>query len=360
MFNPVRLTLARKRRGLTKIRLAAACGLQSRTITAYESGEFEPSPETLMSLAGALGFPVEFFEGESLHEPSPESASFRSMARMTAGQRDAALAAGALAMLIHDWISERFRLPEPDLLDLRMEDPEAAAMMLRQHWGIGERPIRNVTHLLEAKGIRVFSLAEDAVEVDAFSHWRGDIPFVFLNTQKSAEHSRFDAAHELGHLVLHRHGAPKGKDIEQQANAFASAFLMPKGSLLALAPRVPTLNHLIQLKTNWIVSVAALAYRMHSLGLMTKWHYQNLCIEISTRGYRKQEPAPARRETSQILAKVFTSLRSEGITKFDLARDLNIGADEIEKALFGLVTTSIEGGTMQPLRPSKPTLRLVR
>jgi IrrE N-terminal-like domain len=61
-------------------------------------------------------------------------------------------------------------------------------------------------------------------------------PFVFLNTLKSGEHSRFDAA-ELGHLVLHRHAAPNGQEAEQDANAFASALLMPSASVRAHAPR---------------------------------------------------------------------------------------------------------------------------
>src|SRR3546814_6566541 len=54
---------------------------------------------------------------------------------------------------------------------------------------------------------------EDTKNVDAFSCWRNGQPFVFLNTFKSAERSRFDAAHELAHLVLHRHGGPQGREI---------------------------------------------------------------------------------------------------------------------------------------------------
>lgn len=92
----------------------------------------------------------------------------------------------------------------------------------------------------------------DAAEVDAFSMWRQSTPFVFLNTKKSAEHSRFDAAHELGHLVLHRHGSPQGREAEREANAFASAFLMPRASVLAYAPRMATIDHLIKLKKSGV------------------------------------------------------------------------------------------------------------
>ena len=173
-----------------------------------------------------------------------------------------------------DLIEKRLTLPAPAVPDLREEDPDAAAMALRQQWGLGERPVRNMVHLLEAKGVRVFTLFEDTTEVDAFSLWRATTPFVFLNTMKSAERSRFDAAHELGHLVLHRHaGAPQGREAEHEANRFASAFLMPRGSVFAVAPVFPSLDRLAALKRQWIVSVGAIAYRLHALGLLTDWHY---------------------------------------------------------------------------------------
>src|SRR5262249_3228127 len=156
----------------------------------------------------------------------------------------------------------------------------------------------------ESKGVRVFSLAMNAVEVDAFSFWRGGTPYVFLNTRKSPEHSRFDAAHELGHLVLHKHGAPAGPGAERQANEFAAAFLMPREDILARAPRLATVDHLVKLKKVWSVSVAALAYRLHALGIISDWHHRSLFIEISKRGYRKQEPNPVARETSQVFQKV--------------------------------------------------------
>src|SRR4030095_1201305 len=127
--------------------------------------------------------------------------SFRSLTSMTATHRDAALAAGSIGFEISDWVTARFELPPASLLDLHLYDPETAAQTLRQEWGLGERPISNMIHLLESKGVRVFSLAENTREVNAYSVWRRDHPYVFLNTFKSAECSRFDSAHELAHLV---------------------------------------------------------------------------------------------------------------------------------------------------------------
>jgi Zn-dependent peptidase ImmA (M78 family) len=100
-------------------------------------------------------------------------------------------------------------------------------------------------HLLESKGARVFSLAENSLKVNAFSVWRREKPFVFLNAMKSAENSRFDAAHELAHLTLHQDGSTTGREAEDQANRFASSFLMPEGDILAHLPYVRSLDQII-------------------------------------------------------------------------------------------------------------------
>jgi Zn-dependent peptidase ImmA (M78 family)/DNA-binding XRE family transcriptional regulator len=341
-FNPSRLTLARKRRGLTMTRLAELVGVEPRSISAYENDEFSPDTEKREQLAKALRFPVTFFAGDDLEQLSPDIASFRAMSKMTAAKRDMALGAGTIALHINYWIEEQFDLPAADLPDLSQEGgPEAAAASIRQLWGLGELPVKNMVHLLESRGVRVFSLAIDAREVDAFSMWHDSKSFIFLNTMKSAEHSRFDAAHELGHLVLHRHGEPQGQEVEREAHAFASAFLMPRGSVLANAPRFATVDRLVKLKHYWTVSVAALAYRLHAVGVLSEWHYRQLYIEISKRGYRKREPEEAPRETSQVLAKVFAALRDESVMKRHIAAQLHITPEEIEHLVFGLAVTGL-------------------
>lgn len=364
MFTPSRLALARDRRGLTKKRVAELIGVTTRSVTGFESGEITPSALTVAQLADALGFPVSFFEAEDLEQIAAEAVSFRSLSKMTASQRHSALAAGTLAFALHDWASVRFKLPEPNVPKLGPGvDPETAAQVVRAEWSLGEKPIPNLVHLLEARGVRVFSLAQECREVDAFSLWRSAQPFVFLNTQKSGEHSRFDAAHELGHLVLHwHHDVPQGKQAEQEAHRFAAAFLMPAAGLSPSAPRYPTLPQLIQAKRPWKVSVAALAHRLHELKALTDWQYRMLCVEVSKHGYRTKEPSPIHRETSQILNKVFTALRKEGVTKADIARQLHVHPQDLDALVFGLAMLPVGGGSTGSTpakRAAFPALRLV-
>lgn len=365
MLTPSRLTLARNRRGFTKKALAKEIEVSTRSVTGFELGEIEPKPDTLTRIAQVLEFPPSFFEAEDLPEPASEAVSFRALSKMDAAQRKSALAAGSLVFALHDWISARFKLPPPSVPKLGPGvDPETAAQVVRAEWSLGEKPVPNLVHLLEARGVRVFSITQDCRELDAYSLWHSEQPFVFLNTQKSGEHSRFDAAHELGHLVLHwHHDVPQGRHAEQEANRFAAAFLMPAASIYAKAPRNPSLQQLIKAKRPWKVSVAALTHRLHQLEVLSDWHYRMLWIEIGDKGYRINEPEPRiDRETSQVLNKVFAALRKEGCTKSDIARDLHVHQQDLDALVFGLAMMPVGDVSGIPARSrpeSYPPLQLV-
>lgn len=349
---------------MTKRALAEAAGISTRSLSAYESenADQEPNPDTVGRLAEALRFPESFFTGPDLDEPRLAAASFRALSTLTAKQQKQAFASAWFACSLAAWLDDQFVLPEEDVPKLAGVDPETAAQAVRQEWGLGERPVSNMVHLLEVHGVKVFSLADECAEIDAYSFWNSDgTPYVFLNTIKSAERSRMDAAHELGHLVLHwGHERARGRDAETEAKRFGSAFLMPRGSVLAEAPRGARLPHLVQAKRRWGVSVAALGYRMHDLGLLSEWQYRSLYIEMSEKGYRRNEPNEMPRESSQVLPKVFDVLSNEQVKRSDVAEALCIPVEEIDKVVFGLTLTSIDGGNETDGRDGGPTGRHLR
>jgi len=350
-FNPSRLTLARQRAKLSKKELAKRAQIALNSLGNYEDGKRVPPPEVVAQLGSATGFAVDFFHGADFEVPSPENASFRSFSRMTSAQRDAALASGGIAFGLGDWLASQFNLPAVEVPDLEGMEPEVAADLVRSQWALGVLPIKNVVHLLESRGVRVFSLVEDSREVNAFSSWqRGTIPYVFLNTIKSSESSRFDAAHELGHLVLHRHGDPKGKEVEQQANDFAGALLLPRLEMLALAGRCRTVADIMRIKKRWNVSAMALVYRLHRVGVLTDWLYRSMCIELSGMGLRTQEQDSAEREGSLVMKKVFDVMRHEGRGLRDIARELRVPVEELHKLVFGLTAVALGSDNPQPTR----------
>ncbi|HGN0427929.1 XRE family transcriptional regulator [Proteus mirabilis] len=340
MFNSECLRIARERRGLTQRALAEEAGLTSKTISNYEkAGIFEPiASDSMERISAVLGYPIEFFLDRDIPSLSTEAVSFRAMTKLSAQKRDSALSAGKLAQELSMWIDNKFTLPKVNVPNCSFDsylEPEHAARAVRESWGIGELSISNVIHLLEANGIKVFSLAENCLEVDAFSFWMDEKPFVLLNTMKTPERSRFDAAHELGHLVLHKHSSNNGRQAELDADRFASAFLMPERSILATIPRMPPLELLISMKKNWKVSLAALVRRTFDVGLSSEWHYRQLSIELARRGYRTSEPeGMPGREKSLILDKVFSTLRSQGVKRGEILKQLRLPIDELSALTF--------------------------
>jgi len=331
-------------------------------LTFYLAGEREPALEMVHRMAQALEFPGEFFCAPEIIEPSLDGVSFRALSAMTARQRDQVVGAAAIAVQLDDWIRERFDLPAPNVPRLRREDPEDAAEAVRDAWGLGQQRAPNMIHLLEKHGVRVYSLAEDCAEVDAFSFWREDAPYVFLNTMKTPDHSRMDAAHELGHLVLHAWGGPGGRAAEEEAKTFGSAFLLPRRSVVADAPRPGNVRQIIKAKHRWNVSAMALSYRMAKLGILSEWQARTVYSQLGQLGYRKGEPDTKgkRRETSQVLAKVFDALRAEGMSRATVAREMSITTQELNSAIFGLVLTPMTGvGNSDGMPTERPNLKLV-
>jgi Zn-dependent peptidase ImmA (M78 family) len=200
--------------------------------------------------------------------------------------------------------------------------------------------------LLERHGVRVFSLSDECREVDGYSFWHEGTPYVFLNTMTSAERSRMDAAHELGHLVMHFWGGEfSTRQAEDQAKRFASAFLMPVSGFAGTARPGMGVAQVIKSKAEWRVSAMAYARRLADLDYLSEWQSKVLYRELSAAGYRKREPEPTRRETSSVWRQLLEGLRTNhGMTRSRIAAALGFSAEMLDGLLFGLVLTQLPGG----------------
>jgi Zn-dependent peptidase ImmA (M78 family)/transcriptional regulator with XRE-family HTH domain len=368
--SPSRLTLARKLRGLTLAELGRMTDLSPQTINRWEKEHQEPTPECLDRLAEALRLPVEFFMQPEI-EPIPvEAVSFRALTKTSAFRREAVLAAGGVAREIATWISARYRLPAPDLpslnlpVDAAAHDVETIALRVRSQWNLDQRPIPNMIHLLEAHGVRVFSLVQEVRDVDAFSLYIEGEPFIFIDTGKTAERQRFDAAHELGHLVMHQgRERVQSREAERQADRFAAAFLMPRADVLAHNLRNASPDQLIEASRRWRVSAMALTHRLSELGLLTEWGYRSACVELAKRGYRRSEPGSRLvPESSQVLEKVLAHLRANGTGIRAITDDIKLTYEEFNRHIFGLAKTVSLGGVTGlavTARPAREHLRVV-
>ena len=214
-----RLREAREARGLSAIALSDIAGVTRQTMSQYEKDQATPGPEVLARISSRLNLPEQFFM-LPLRETERGTIFFRSMAASTKTARTRAESRFAWLQDITEYLTEFVELPEADFPVLSLpEDPllisdddiEEAAANLRAYWNLGELPIANMVSLLENKGAIIARGALGAETLDSLSEFAPGQkrPFILIGTDKgTSSRWRFDAAHELGHIILHAHVPP--------------------------------------------------------------------------------------------------------------------------------------------------------
>lgn len=353
-FIPARLEMARAIRQMTAVDLASEANISAPWISQIENVKKTPGTDLIRELARVLNFPVEFFYRPVKSQPPLDAFHFRATSKLAKKDEATARSLSTLAIELSDWIEATYHSPVPDVPELQdlidSDDelaPAQAAEALRGAWGLGVAPIRNLLQLLESRGAKVYSAGGPLQAIDAFSFRHGATPVIFLNVHKSAERLRFDLAHELGHLVMHGGSlnVEAGKEKEQAANEFASSFLMPRSDVIgAIRGNNLMLEDVLMLKRRWRVSAMALNLRAHRLGVISDWTYSTLAKQLSMAGFRRGEPgSDLRVESSRLLTQVMTDMRSRGQGFSELARILDVRAQDVQDLMLGIVTFAIQG-----------------
>jgi Zn-dependent peptidase ImmA (M78 family)/DNA-binding XRE family transcriptional regulator len=303
---PSRLRDARIACGLNQTELAEFVAVSRQAISAFEAGDKNPDPTTMARIADAVRQPLAYFTAEDAEAFGATSTRFFRAFGADTKRRN------LMSEVLGKWFVQTARylysfvgFPAVNLPSVsprngdRYEDDEIeeAAEACRKQWGLGLGPISNVVGLLENNGVTVCRYEMTGHKVEAFSFWNGPRPFVFLASEKqSAVRARFDAAHELGHLILHRFVAPEDiedpkvlKVIEAEAHRFAGALLLPRRAF-PNEVYTPRLDAFVDLKSRWKVAIQAMVYRCKDLGIFDEAQITSLYKQISYRKWRTREP----------------------------------------------------------------------
>jgi Zn-dependent peptidase ImmA (M78 family) len=215
-------------------------------------------------------------------------------------------------------------IPRLDIEDY--QDPDRVAGLLRAHWKMPSGPVRDLTLLVERAGVIVVHSPLSGASISGVTFAPPGVPpLIVLNSEQPADRLRFTLAHELGHMVMHKFPTPK---MEDEANKFASAFLMPTADISPyFIGRRIDLGLLAGLKREWKVAMQALLMRATSLGFVSRSQREYLWRQISARGFRLREPPeldfPPERPT--VLESLFQVHREAlGYSDAELARFLHI------------------------------------
>jgi Zn-dependent peptidase ImmA (M78 family)/transcriptional regulator with XRE-family HTH domain len=367
VFDAARLTQARQLAGLTKTALAAKIGVTPAAVSQWEARTTPPRPDHLQKLSEILDVPVEFMASGRPHaQLDASTAHFRSLRSTRSYQR-----AKAIAFVEQVWeltyaLEKRIQLPvidlpgftnddaDPELADTPT-DPVSAARTLRECWNLDTGPIPHLVRTMETRGIvttMVPFAGADTPRIDAFSTSRLPRPLIVLTPDRGNDvyWHRFTAAHELGHLLLHRNTAPGDPQQEQEANIFAAELLTPANSIRDRLPARIDFKALEQLSREWGVSIKSLVYRSRELGLISdasaRRAYQRLKQLHDLQVLIPQEVSNYPGEVPSLLNKAFALAENHGLlTLAGLARELHWRLPRL-RLLLGQVD-------------ERPTLRLV-
>jgi Zn-dependent peptidase ImmA (M78 family)/transcriptional regulator with XRE-family HTH domain len=323
--------------------LALQCVAAS--LSQFEQGHAKPSSKTLARLAVALRVPVAFFAAPMRSDPSGvTNGFFRSLRSTAPRERRRALAYVELTREIARQREAFVRLPVLDIPQFqgRVTDGtsgeaiEEIAATVRAKWQMPPGRVDDMVIQLERHGIVTTRFNVGHAKIDAFSVPFADRPVVVLGADKNLrDRSRFDAAHELAHLVLHREDQIGSKTIEAQAHQFAAAFLMPAVDIRSQLPSRPHWATLLRLKAYWHVSIAALLKRAVTVRVMEQSTHVQALKTMSTQGWRQQEPGDlGQPECPVLLRRAVDVAASVGVTLTDLAQ--RAGLPEVEvRAIIG-------------------------
>lgn len=318
-FQGQRLRFARMYNGLSVTDLANQVGFSKQLISQYENDETSPSHEKVVILSETLGFPYEFFMTEDIYNPNAQTTYFRSLLSAkrldrTAQSKKLEIISEVFASLSEDIDFKPLHIPhiaiddapaEPngEMPDITGTEIESYAQQAREYWNIPDGPIGNLQYLLEKNGLIVTGFDTEAKKIDAFSERilvEGMGLYIIAVDQGNQPEGRirFDLSHELGHILMHpwsenleEISKEEFKKREDQANEFASAFLLPERSFRTDVSAYPTdLQYYLFLKKKWKVSVAAMLVRARRLEVLSTNQYQYLMRQYSKNGWRGKEP----------------------------------------------------------------------
>lgn len=334
-----KLRLARLLNGFTQQELGNCVSVSRQFVHQMEGGTKQPADDVLIALCEALKVESDFFISPVGNDVKFEQCHFRKRRTTPVGLAHRVLAFSTLFEGLVIYINGLLELPANNIPIIEHpdnnytnEEIERAAESCRKKWNLGgSTPISRMTRVLENAGIVITQFDGVSEKVDALSLNR-QYPIIVRNAAKeSVCRMRFDLAHECGHFVLHDGVETGDKVTEGEADRFASAFIFPRSAFVKEFPNMvgSRLNWKViyTLKIRWGMSVRAIIYRAHDLGLITAQQYRSANVYLNRTGQTKVEKFDdqVQPEKPELLENAFEIMRDQlGIGFAHVAEKLGI------------------------------------
>jgi Zn-dependent peptidase ImmA (M78 family)/DNA-binding XRE family transcriptional regulator len=308
-----RLKFAREKLGLTQAQLSAKLGFKDRqTVAAIEAGQRKLSAEELVRAMQVLGVNLDYFT-DPFRLVGEGRFSWRTVKEATPSLLD------AFEEKAGCWIALYRKLGEgtatgPSLLQPRLlltekstyEEAREAAEALGREWDLGEVPAIRLPGRVRDKLGAVVLYVDAPKSISGAACQVPGLNAILINRKEPEGRRHYDLAHEIFHLLTweqmppeHREGdiprGGKGRRVEQLADNFASALLIPERPL---APRwqargqADIHNWLNATATELMVTAVTLKWRLVQLGRLSKADLLDIYDNRLTANGRPDHPLP--------------------------------------------------------------------
>jgi Zn-dependent peptidase ImmA (M78 family)/DNA-binding XRE family transcriptional regulator len=311
-FNGQRLTALRHIFGVTQTTLAKQLDVTQSFLSQVERGN-RPVPDSVVVQASSeYCLPIAFFSVQ----PTPLEAgpiTFRKTSRASAKDEERVSELYNEAARLFRRVSAESGYVAADLPDPSefRDDPEEVAIAMRRAVGLGDDdPVLNATRTLERFGIGVVD------RLDERGHEGGhtgvsrpsrlnDRPLVALAEDVPGAVKRLTLLHEAYHLIADRDLAgpitSTRSPEEQRAFHFAGAFLLPERVVRRRVSESLNLHGYLPIKADYGTSVGAIIRRAWDLRVISNKRYRSLSIQLSSAGWRANEPVEVADEKPLLL-----------------------------------------------------------
>jgi len=332
-INHRQLIFAREYRGYSQTELSAQIpGLSQSNLSKFEKGVGMLSDDILIRIIAFLDFPEKFFTEHILN--SADNAHYRKRANVPKGEALKIECSTKLVGYLIDQMSISIEYPRCSIQPVDVEDgyrPEEIAKFIRKNLGLLDKPVRDIIGILEKSGIIVVEIDADLDEFDGVSFISDKgYPVIIINRSFTNDRKRFTIAHELGHIIMHTFCiVPEFRKKEEEANIFASEFLMPESAIKNSLYNLK-LSYLADLKRYWHTSMSSIVRRAKDLGCIDKDKYKYYSIEMSRLGYKRNEPINVYIDEPSIFSKAYNMHKQElGYSNEELSSAFGLPMDVI-------------------------------
>jgi Zn-dependent peptidase ImmA (M78 family)/transcriptional regulator with XRE-family HTH domain len=300
-----RIKQGRILRGFSQEQLGKKIGITRQAISNCEKDTISLNMANLLKVSEILELPLSFFYKPPTENNSDKMIFFRSKDIPKKTKEQLREEINVFDKEVVKYFEQYVKLPSINLPDLsyilknstynyKKETIIEICKKIREHWGLANKPIDNLSYILQANGFIISRQYIDQDKTDAFSQ-KLDNNYIFISGNKEcAVRSRFDLAHELGHLILHDNieiDEFEDKIIEKDADLFASEFLYPSEVFLEdIQDYSLGFERFIELKEKWKVSIQLLVRKCKDLDVISEEKYIYFQKRISFNKWRKKEP----------------------------------------------------------------------